>query len=278
MARSITEIRDSILTSIASTPELGGVTSTSRYALYRLLAFVFATAAHALESLYDIFTFENNAYIAGQKPHRMSWYAEKAKGFLLGLVLVQDQAYYDVSSLTPDQVELKRVVKYSAVTKVPKGLRIKVATISGGDLAQLPNIQLVPLREYMEIVKDAGVKLDIDSLPPDKLKLDLTIYYDPLVLDSTGARLDGNGSQPVQLAIDAFLKSIQFNGLFVTAKLIDALQAVEGVVIPHLDSAMATYGLLPYSAFSVEYLPDSGYLRIYDPADLDLTFLPHEPI
>jgi hypothetical protein len=48
----------------------------------------------------------------------------------------------------------------------------------------------------------------------------LNIYYNALVLDGTGARLDGTEATPVQDAGTAFLNALPFNGLMTIDQLI----------------------------------------------------------
>jgi hypothetical protein len=288
MARSTEQIKNSITAAF-----IGNATISSYYGLTPGKSFddefsavsleniIFSIVAYAiwvLESLLDIHVGEVRQIIADTKAHTVRWYASKAKLFQYGYDLVEDQDYYDNSALTAAQIAASRIVNYAAAAEVSKGLRIKVATVSGGDLAPLTNQQLTAFAAYMERVKDAGVRLYISSSAADSLKLKATVYYNPLVLDAAGARLDGTGPAPVPDAVNAFLKSQPYNGLFVVARLVDALQQVDGVVIPHITEVKARFGTKPYNDTPVEYLPDAGYLRIVTPSDLQITYLPHEPI
>jgi hypothetical protein len=93
-----------------------------------------------------------------------------------------------------------------------------------------------------------------------------------LVLDENGARLDGADNSPVDNAIKTYIKNLKFNGEYSNLALIDALQNVEGVEIPELKNAQAKYGENDWVIIDAKYIPDAGYLKIYDPADLTLTY------
>ena len=237
-----------------------------------------AYCAWLLQSMFDLHRFEVGADLSNQKAHTKRWYANKALQFQLGSQLVPDQDYYDNSALTVAQLAASQIVKHAAVQEVNKGLRIKLAGESGGELVALTVAQLAAVKAYLGEIKDAGVKLYLYSAAPDSLKLSLTIYYNPLVLDAAGARLDGTDADPVGKAVRAFLKANPFDSEIVLASLVDALQKVDGVVIPHVASAMARYGVLPYQSFAIAYQPDAGYARLIAPADLVTTFLPHAPL
>jgi len=116
----------------------------------------------------------------------------------------------------------------------------------------------------MTQIKDAGVKLLITSGPADNLRLVLRIEYNPLVINSTGARIDGVTMTPVKDAIKLHLQNLPFNGVFSVQKLVDAIQAVEGVNDISVDQVQTKYGLLNYTSVDISVIPDAGYLRIAD--------------
>jgi hypothetical protein len=276
MARTITTIQNNIIAGVAANATLSPLlTSTSRVAIWRLLALVVATAIWTLETLFDIHVADVNETISKLKPHSLRWYAEKATAFQFGYNLVDDADYYDNTGLDETTVEASKVVAYAAVVEQDRGLRIKVARDVGADLAALTAPQLDAFEEYMKRIKDAGVRLNITSTAADELKLSLEIYYNPLVLNSAGGRLDGTVSEPVQDAVKEYLKNLPFNGVFVLQNLVDVLQLVDGVKIAHLVGSQARYGLLPFQSFGVKYLPDAGYLRLANPGDLTITFIPY---
>jgi hypothetical protein len=171
------------------------------------------------------------------------------------------------------------IVAFAAAVELTGLIRIKVAKLSGGVLAALSGAQLTAFTPYMALVKDAGVRLQLTSGAPDDFRLALGVFYDPLILDNTGARLDGTSATPVQDAVNAFLDNLPFNGLFVLNYLIAALQAVEGVRIGEVTYCAARYGAFPYAVIAYEYVPDAGYMLLDAAYFLaNTTYTAHGPI
>ncbi|HMP92098.1 MAG TPA: hypothetical protein PKD90_04450 [Phnomibacter sp.] len=277
MARSINDIQASIIAAKDGDPTLAALNSTSRTAIWRLLTYVVAAAIWVLETLFDTHKAEVLETVANLKPHSLRWYALAARRYRHGQALIPETDKYSDEGLTSAQILAMQVVSYAAVVEQPLGLRIKVATMGVSDLEPLGNEQMLGFVEYMNYIKDAGVRLLITTGPPDSLRLSLVIYYNPLVLNANGARLDGANNTPVKAAIKQYLQNLPFNGILVLAYLVDALQAVDGVVVPHIVAASASYGSLPYTPFSVEYQPDAGYMRIVQPGDIQIAYLPKTP-
>jgi hypothetical protein len=279
MARTIDEIQQSMLDAIAADTVLAPVaTSTSKVAIFRLFTRIVATCAWTVEVLFDTLKAEVNEMLAALKPHTLRWYAGKALAFQYGFSLPIDSDKYDNTGFTEEQVDDSMIVKYVAVTEGDdKRLRVKVAT-EGTDLEPLTAPQLEAFSEFMARIKDAGVKLRIDSNIPDKIKLALKVFYDPLILNGNGQRIDGSESEPVQKAVKNYLKNLPFNGMFVLAYLTDALQKVDGVVIPHIVTCSTSYGALPFTSVDVKYLPDAGYLRFLVDGDLTIEFIPQSQL
>ena len=121
---------------------------------------------------------------------------------------------------------------------------------------------------YIATTKDAGVKIITDSLPPDSLKLNIDVFYNPLVIKSDGSRIDGTTATPVPDAISAYLKNLKFNGEYANTRLEDQIQAVDGIELVNIKLSQAKFGLNPFTGIDEVYIPDAGYLRI---ANGDLT-------
>lgn len=239
--------------------------------LDRLVIRACAYCAFIVDSLFDLFKADVNETIAALKPHSERWYAEKAKLFQYGYNLPPDSVDYDNTGILGSVVAFSRIVAYAAVIEQSRGLRIKVAKDEEGTLVPLDEDQLTAFIAYMKKVKDAGVKLNITSTVADNLKANIHIIYNPLVLKNDGSRLDGLNAEPVQTAIKDFLNNLPFNGVFSIQKLIDAIQAVDGVSDLRINSISARYGELPFSTIDIDYTPDSGYLRI-EVGDLVISF------
>ena len=261
MARTIKQIQQQIIDEKNANPVLGPLlTSTSMVAVWRLWTYITAVCHWTLESLFDAHKAEVNGIIATQKPHTLQWYVTMAKRFQFGDTLPDDSDTYN--PISTDSGVL--IVEYAAAIELLNTVRIKVAKVVGGVLAPLSGGELAAFTAYMARVKDAGVQLLLTSGEPDNLKLQVAIYYDPLVLDASGERLDGTGTTPVKDAINTFLSDLPFNGLFILNRMIDAIEKVEGVTIGVVLSAEANYAATPYVPIMVEYIPDAGYLILDD--------------
>lgn len=278
MARTVQEIFDILVTEKGNQSALDGLTSTSSVSIWRAWLWVTAYAIWTLEKLFDIFKKEVDDTIQTKMPHTGSWYVYKAKNFQYGYNLVTDKDYYDNTGIDEQTIAASKIVAYAALVEQPL-IRLKVAKKSGADLAKLSAPELAAFVAYILRIKDAGVKLKsttITSTDPDDLKLVLRVKYNPLILDSTGARLDGTDATPVKSGIKKYLadkSAADFNGLFSVQKLVDAIQAIEGVQDLHVDSILYKYGALPFTSVDIDFVPDSGYLVIQD-ANLTITYIP----
>jgi hypothetical protein len=276
MAKSITEWYDIIVAQYVAEKAALGITETpENWSLAnhkRIFFVVMATVVYVPGMLQDIFKTEVDETIAAMKPHSLRWYAEMAKAFQLGDDLIAESDNYDNTGLTDLQIAAKKIVSYAAVVEQERGVRIKVAKTVGDDLAALADEEFSAFSDYMKKIKDAGVKLLITSGPADNLRLVLRIKYNPLVLNSTGARIDGVTMTPVKDAIKTHLKNLPFNGVFSVQKLVDTLQSVEGVNDLKVDKVQTKYGALTYTSVDISVIPDAGYLRIAD-EDLIITYI-----
>ncbi len=273
MARTRNEIYNDITAWFVSTAVIKAVyglednkTFAEQFSAVSIEAVIFstvATAIWALEKLFDLHKQEVNEIIATMKPHTIRWYAAKFKLFQYGDDLIADSDEYDNEGKTNEQIAASRIIAYSAVAEIENRLVGKVAKDTG-DLAPLDAEELSAFKEYVARIKDAGVQVEIITENADNLRQTIDIYYNPLILNARGERLDGSSLTPVVDAIRAYLKNLPFNGELVLAFLADALQKIDGVVIPHIVSSAYQYGGLDWTPFAVKVLPHSGYLRITD--------------
>jgi len=261
MAGTFIEIRDEILAAKAAEADLAGLTSTSDTAVWRLWIDIQARAIWALEVLFDLHKTEVNTIIAELRPHTRQWYRLKALYFMYGYPLITDSDLYDQTGLTEAQIEAAQIVEQASVTENEGQLIIKVAKDDGsGGLEKLSAAEEAALNAYFDVIKDAGVRITIITDDPDDLALTIDIYYDPLVLDSNGARLDGTEADVVENAINAYLRGLPFDGQFITVDMVDGLQATEGINIPEVKYIASRYGVLPYTQIDARVIPNAGYM------------------
>lgn len=246
--------------------------SGSRTSIRRLWTFVFAFCTVTLEQLFDLHKQDVTDQIANMKPHSLKWYRTKSMLFQYGYPLIEDSDQYDNSGLTEEQITDSKIIKYCAVNEAANESRliIKIATEGNdGVLSPILPEQLVSFKQYLSEVKDAGNTITVTNYLPDLLDLEMVIYYDPLIIGADGTGLL-DGLKPVEIAINAHLKDLPFNGVLILASLVDALQKVEGIEIPHLVKVMSCWinplsgGYLPFQTIDVFKIPESGYFKVND--------------
>jgi len=275
MSRTIKEIYDAIITeketfsslnTLVPNPDtaqtfLTDLTSASKVAIWRLMFWVVAVAIWSHEQIFDLHKAElieiGNNLITGTK----RWYKEQALLFQYG-----DSLQWNPTKLKYEYDPLSsgtKIVTACSVREVSGQVRIKIAKDDGvGGLEPLTPTEETAFTSYMNQIKFAGTNVAITNINADDLKLSINLYYDPLVLKSTGESILNAGIFPVEDAINNHLKELPFDGTFNLTKFIDAIQQAEGVVDPVLLSSEAKSGANPYVATGQNYIASSGYLAI----------------
>jgi hypothetical protein len=292
MARTLTDIKTALKVSFMSNEKLASTysfetgadfdTEFSKVSLENILIDIISFSSWSLEQLFDLHKKDVTDQIANMKPHSLRWYRSKSKAFQFGYPLITDTDEYDNSTLTDAEIIASNIIKYCAVNEAVNESRliVKIATENAeGLLAPIKPEELVSFKQYMSEVKDAGLTISVTNYLPDILSLEMKIYYDPLILSLYGSKLT-DGSRPVEIAINNFLKELPFNGVLQLTSLVEALKKIEGVQIPHIveassswiNPATGTYGMaMPIEVFKI---PESGYFKVNDFSKL--TYLPYE--
>lgn len=205
----------------------------SKVSLEAILIFIFSTSAWLLEQLWDTFRVEtekriNDAYVTSRQ-----WYYRKALEFQKGDSLEFDSKTYSYRYPVID--ESKQIVKNVAVRQVVdmEVTKLKIY-FSDGSKQPLTGDLRNSFETYMREIGAAGTHYLFVSEAPDPLRIHLRVYYDPLVLDSKGTRLEGDG-KPVEETIETYLNTLEYGGTFYASKLVDMIQNTEGVEDVELD-------------------------------------------
>lgn len=285
---TISEIKNTICEAYISDPEIiakYGLDESKTFgeqfsvvSLENILFYAVAVGVWVSVVLFDQHKTDMETILSQQLVHRTSWYAYKAKLFQFGFELNGDTENYNNSGATEAQITASRVVKYSAaITASDKSiLFLKIATDNNGKRQPLPENQLTAFTKYINRVADAGVRIRIINDQADDIRLKLDIYYNPLVLDNSGVRLDGTSDTPVQDVIRAYLNNLPFNGTYINMRLVDEIQNIDGVEIVELKSAASRYGV--YSEFTeinAREIAHSGYYEVLD-ENLIINFISNE--
>jgi hypothetical protein len=253
MARTITEIFDTIQDARAAEPLLSGLSSPSATALHRLWAYVTAVALWAHEQLWERHKADVDAALARAKPGTAEWYAEQALLFQAGDTLQADDAgiHYATGS-----TGARIITRAAAIENELSGrLFIKVAKDgpTPGTLAPLSNAERTQVVGYFDRKGFAGVRKEVVSLPADLLRMAAAVYYDPLI-DVPALQLQARA------AVLAALAALEFNGLLYLSRLQDALQAVPGVKDVQLLQVSARVPGGPARLISRVYETQAGYI------------------
>lgn len=223
MARSVKEIQEEIIRYKNTVPELKRLNSRSATAIWRMWVFVVAVAHYAHELLFDLFRNEINETLNKRIQGTAEWYAQKAleyqDGSELAIVNAGSQLGY-----SPVQESLRLVTRASYREERDNNGRLILKLAKGGveDLQKLSGVELLRIEKYFEKIKFAGTNLALSSLDPDILVPRVTVFHNGIL--SNESVYDN-----VRQAVEKFIQTIPFDGVFYVTKFIDAIQAVAHV-------------------------------------------------
>lgn len=281
MARSIEEIKEQMTTAFmadtAAQTAYGfgeGERFTDHFSpvsIENILFYVFAVCAYTLERLTETHLGQVRQIVSELRPHTLAWYQAKALKFRWGEAINDDTADYDTEATSNTIFP----VSQCAVTEDGEGgLIFKLASANeDGDLEALRTDCLTAFTSYINRIKDAGIRTTIISRAGDRLTLNLTVYVDGTVFTADG-ELISEPTRPVETAIKEYLTRLPFNGELVLEHLTDYLQTIEGVEVPHINSARSaalsstSYGYAASTPIDVRTTPVSGYFLVsFESAD-----------
>lgn len=281
MARSTAEIKAIIVSDFISKPEIiakysliPGQTFEQQFSLVSFENILFSIIAFALSFHEKI--VEANA--ENSRPHNVPWYREQAFAFLDGLELVWNGGFFGYDLTGIDDVEDRKIIDRCAVLESNDGeLVFKIATNNNGEIEPLSPPQLLRFKEYMNLIKDGGNQLRIINESADLLRVTLTVFVDPLIIDlETGKLLNTDEDvYPVEQAIEMYLENLEFNGAFVKEFFKDAIKTAPGVKLPTLNDVQWKYATFPFAPIPEWKVPEAGYFKIM-PEDLTINYAPYD--
>lgn len=234
----------------------------SSVTLENILIFIVAACTRTLEVIFDQYEEDVEEKISKAIVASVPWYYKLAKAYQHGDELVINADTYSFGYENVD--ETKQVIKYCAVRDQGNIVYILVNGETNGVPSLLSNDVLTPFKAYMNKVKVAGVVLTIKSYASDHVKIEMSVKVDRTLIDTDGKYIS-DGSKPVVDAIEAYLKNIDYGGTFNKTKLVDAVQAVKGVLDVELgvvkyradaDSSFSTLSGNNYDGVSGSYIAD----------------------
>lgn len=238
---------------------LKDINSGSKVATWRLWLWIVAFASWLVESLFEVHKNEIEAIMSAKVPHTLRWYAEESKKFQYGYSMVWDGYCYAYETIDTDA----QIIKYAAASQSGGTINLKVAKKDESGLIPLTAEEKAAFETFWNYWRDAGVNIEVISMPADLLKIDMTIVRDRLVLNSNNQLLRDTNIYPIDDAIDNFISNLEFNGILRLSELAAAIKAAEGVVDVKINSAQwKPSTATEYTNIDMEIIPDSGYFKI----------------
>lgn len=227
----------------------------SPISLESMLLYAVAAAIHVVEVLFDTLRCEvedraENA-IVGSVPY----YHRMAMNYQHGDALAYNEKTYAYGYPVAD--ETKRVVQFAAVRDLGTSIQVLVSGREGGRPSILPTATLDAFRAYMNLIKMAGVVLEVYSYNADRLRIRAKVQLDPLIFHANGSRIRDN-VRAVEVAIQKYLDGITYGGVFNKTRLVDAIQMVEGVVDIELGECFYSIDGTNYHAIMGNNFPSVG--------------------
>ncbi len=277
MARTQQQVFDTMVTAKSAQPALVTLDSSSLVAYWRLMLWVVAGAIATFEGILDIFKIEIESKISSAPVGHLIWWQKVAMEYQHGdeLTITADRIGYDVVD------ESLRVIKASSAIEdntVPGGVVLKVAGVdSNNEFEPLGAPQLLGFKAYLKQLKPAGPEPTAVSLNGDVFRLIGTVKFNPLLMAADGSLIADSSVYPVEVAIDAYRRSLDFNGVIDLHRLQDAVQQLPSVNNFYLGAASIDLGA-GFNAMGFRYTTIAGYaLLATTPGDTlrdTITYLP----
>ena len=236
--------------------------SGSKVAIWRLWLWIMAVGSWTVEVLFDRHKLHIEEILSTERPHTLRWYSEESKKYQNGYAMIWSDNKFNYATDDPDA----RIVKYAAASERNGKVILKVAKDSAGVKSPLTGEEKTAFTEFWSKWKDAGVKLEIVSQQPDVLKVNMIIIRDRPVLDADNNLIRDGSANPILAAIQAFGQALEFDGILRLSRLVDAIQAAEGVVDVKITNANhRPAGSYPWSPVNMYVESVAGYFELlYD--------------
>lgn len=245
---------------------LSDLTSPSKVAIWRLMLWVMAFGIWLHEILWDDFRDDVNLLIESAIPGTPRWYQREALKFQLGYELTWNGTKYIYTVI--DQGAL--LISRCAIQDNGGIIRVKVAKSNIPE--QLTADEVIAFNSYMQQIKFAGSNVLIVNFSADQLRFQIDVYYNAQVeLAVIKAACEA--------AILNYLSNLEFNGRVIAANLVDQIQQVEGVVIPHINNFDRFTSDAPsWIPVGVEYQTSAGYAVVSNSFDFNSNYINGLPV
>lgn len=236
-ARSISTISQQMLDAKAADSNLSGLTSTSQTSIWRLWIFIVAACINVFEQLIDKFKVEIETTVENNYVGTAKWIRQKCLEFQYSAVNPQVLEITDNTKIAFPVIDpsLRIVTRASVSTDLNKRVTIKVA--KGEPPTQLVGAEPVALQAYFSELVPAGVYWQIVNAVSDKLYIEGEVFYDGMY----SATIE----TIVPDAINAYLSSIDFDGLIKISDLENAIRSATGVIDIKLENVWLRANSIP---------------------------------
>jgi hypothetical protein len=257
MAQDTEEIYQEMLAEKQAKPELSGLDSPSGTAEWQIWLRLFAQLFHWLQEKWDAFKKELQAVVDANQFGTFEWWTTKVRSFQYGdmLLFINNKWQYPV--IDP----AKQIVKYVSVSDERGIVGVKAAKQEDNRPVPLSSQEAAALLSFIRDIRPPGTRLIVESLAADKLRSVITVYYN--------AQMGLNAiSEAVESAyinyINSFNEVNNFDGVYYVNKMIDAIQAIPGVVEDQvvITEIAVKQGADPYTQIVSKYQAKSGYFEI----------------
>jgi len=227
MARTIQQIEDQITTTIQSDPVINtniDATSPSKTAEWSLWRYIVAVCINFLEQKFDIFKEELELIALRAVPGTAQWLQRQVLNFQYSATIPQVVILKDFyPTYDPVLPELRIIKRCSVKQQADRVVLVKVATVDSiGNLIPVPTVPFNSLKGYLSKIQFVGTKVTLLTKNADRVYLQLDIYYDGEYVESTV-------KTNVILAVENYLATLPFDGVFSNSSLEDSIQKVAGV-------------------------------------------------
>ena len=190
------------------------------------------------------------ALFDNQKVPTLPWYINLAKQFQYGDSVIIDPVTYQLSYSLIDTS--KQIIGSVTTTQIANRVYLKIRR---KDTDILSTDELNSFTAYINKAKAAGDQVIIQNYSGDLLTLNIDIIYDPIYSLAT---IKSN----VESAINNYIENLEFDSKFISNKLVDILQDIDGVIDPRFNESYGLNSLGVLEPFRFEYTTTSGWAVI----------------
>ncbi len=260
MARTVAQIKQSMLDEKNADPKLSTLTSTSQTAKWNLYYFIVASCIAIFEQLQDLFKTDLEAIASTAAPSTPQWTRNKVLKYQKGDVAELNTTTFTIEYPTINTAN-QILTRCAVITAPNRTVLIKVA--KGNPPTPVSVGELAELQSYVETFNPAGIAFTLINENSDKMEVAATIYYN--------GQYSAVISTNVVAALNNYMANLPFNGVISTQAVVDAMQAVEGVNSVSLTRILVRKHTVAYGAGvtlynlstgvdSVQYQTIAGYV------------------